>query len=89
MSMSTYVKGFMPGTEQHEKMSAVWHACVDAGIAPPPEVEHYFEDGPPDRRGMQVTIASHSWSGDMQDGIEVVLAELDPAVTVIRFINSY
>lgn len=93
MGMSTYVHGYGPPDERWRKMAAVWHACAEAGIDPPAEVEEYFEDGPPDRRGQEIHVPSTHWSPDDKgwpaEGIEVKVSDIPEGVEYIRFINSY
>lgn len=91
MGMSTYAYGFIPPDGEHAKMASVWHACVEAGVDIPDVVEDYFECVAPDPRGKQVELgkAVSDWQSDMQRGIEIDITKLDPAITTIRFVNSW
>jgi hypothetical protein len=91
MGMSTRVEGFRPPDGDWVKMKKVWDACENADIAPPPEVQDYFENRPPDPTGVVVDIseAVSEYNAEMQDGYEVDLSKLAKDVKVIRFVNSY
>lgn len=92
MSMSTYIVCFRAPDEKWEKMRAVYDSCRDLGVEPPSEVLEFFNDQPPDPRGVEIPFDGHEWTdpdGDSRDGIEVVIADLPPDLTHIRFVNSY
>lgn len=96
MGMSTHVVGFIPPDEGWKKMKAVWDTCALAGIDPPDEVSRFFQDMPPDDRGIEIERpelerlgAAREWSDDMCQGYEVDLSKLPPEVKFLRFFNSY
>jgi hypothetical protein len=89
MSMSTHVTGFVPPDETWLKMKAIWDACAEAGIAPPEEVEEFFDGEAPDPAGQEVDIPSSEWRDDSSEGIEITLADVPSRVKIIRFYNSW
>lgn len=92
MGMSTYVKGIVPPDERHLAMVAVWESCQAAEVDLPDEVEDYFDYGPPDPAGMEIDLegVSVEWSdGDMQQGLQINMADIPSQVKIIRFVNSY
>lgn len=94
MSMSTYVRGFVPPDETWTKMKAIWDACVAARIGAPDEVVLFFAYENPDPAGVvsEITMALTASSADGQDHWEVDLDALRkhyPNVKRIRFTNGY
>lgn len=100
MSMNTRLLGFKPADETFRKMRAAYVACHDAGVEPPDEVTAYFGGAPEesDDTGVRLTLAGaygapvdgvRRWRAEMQDGFEVDLRLLDPAIKVLRFVNSH
>lgn len=92
MGMSTHVVGFRPPDEKWQQMKAVWDACQAAHIAPPAEVEEFFQGEPPDDQGVEVRLdgqALREWTNEYASGYEVVVDKLPRDVTVIRFYNSW
>jgi hypothetical protein len=90
MGMSTHVVGFLPPDEDWRRKRAAWHACADAGVGPPKELEEFFGYEEPGEHGREVKIhdAISKWSRDGGAGYEVDLSRLPPEVKVIRFWNS-
>jgi hypothetical protein len=95
--MSTVVQGFRPPDEKFKKYAAIWRQCAEAGIAPPKEVEKFFEGEEPDPQGVEVDLPEGKdgclkpWrnsTGDAQ-GYEVDLKKLPKDVTVLRFYNGW
>lgn len=96
MGMSTHVVGIREPNEKWRQMKAVWDACEVAKIAPPPEVDEFFDSEPPDPAGVVLDLdygphnIARKWTdGDHREGTEITLAELPPNITKIRFFNSY
>lgn len=94
--MSTHVVGIREPNEKWLQMKAVWDACMAAKIDSPREVEDFFDGEAPDSDGVVIyldygthNIASEWTDNDHRQGIEIVLAELPPDITKIRFYNSY
>jgi hypothetical protein len=89
--MSTHVVGFMPPDEDYTRKAKAWHACKDAGVALPPELERLFEHGPPDPNGKVVPLglAACEWSNSYGTGFEVDVTKLPKGVRIIRFYNSW
>lgn len=95
MSMSTYVKGVRPADETWHRMKNVWDACKDAGVPVPGEVDRFFDGDDPDPAGVIIDLdenkhpAVRKWNDEYSSGLEVILSQLPPDVTVVRFINSW
>lgn len=89
MSMSTHVVGFRAPDNKWKRMKAVWDACNEANIPVPPEVDEFFGYEDPDLSGVTVELSYQSWSEGMREGVEVMMDELPPDLTSIRFYNSY
>jgi hypothetical protein len=97
MGHHAYVVGFKPPDEKWKKMKAAYEACKKAGVEPPNEVRHFFEDCAPDECGVTIdqevllkAKALREWDdGDMCSGFEVDITKLPEDVTVIRFVNSF
>lgn len=93
MGMSTHVAAVRPPDERWQAMKAVWDSCRAAGVEPPHEVYAFFDDEDPDPAGVVINLDQHTsvreWSDDTRAGYEVVLGQLPPEVTVLRFYNSW
>lgn len=93
MGMSTHVQGIRPADDRWRAMKSVWDSCKAAGVTPPAEVDLFFEGEDPDPAGVVIDLDRHAstreWSDEYRSGYEVVLSELPPEVTVIRFYNSW
>lgn len=92
--MSTHVVGFKDPDDRYLRLLAVWETCHAAGVRQPQEVLDFFGESAenrtgPDPTGVETSIPSHDWRQEMRQGLEVVLAELPPGVTKIRFYNSW
>lgn len=91
--MSTHVAGVRPPDERWQRMKAAYEACRAAGLTVPPEVTEFFDWDEPDPAGVVVNLDQHTsvreWSDDTRAGYEVVLGQLPPEVTVLRFYNSW
>ena len=95
MSVHTYVEGLRPPDEKWLKMKAVYDACEAADIDPPETVFEFFEEMPPDEKGVPVDLAEdqvwRSWSDRKhgREGIEVDVTKLPKDVTIVRFVQSW
>lgn len=92
MGMSTHVVGFKPADETWKKMKNVWYACKVAGVAPPLEVDRFFNGEAPDDAGVEVVLGKDclkEWNDEGRAGYEVDMAKLPAGVKIIRFYNSY
>jgi hypothetical protein len=88
--MTTYVVGIKPPNEEWKKMKAIYDSCENGDVIVPDEVDDYFNNEPPDEKGVIVELKEEEWSdGDMSTGIEVSLDTVPKGVKIIRFINSY
>lgn len=94
--MSTHVIGFSPPDETWQRMEAVWDACHAAGIDPPVAVSEFFDDEPPDtrgvlidQRGLEKCGAVKAWRDETREGYEVEIAKLPNNVKFIRMYNAY
>jgi uncharacterized protein YcnI len=98
MSMSTRVVGFRPPDEEWQRHKAVWDACQFAGVRVPDETNRFFMGTTPDPAGIEVELTrvssrsgwvANEYKGDMEEGYEVMVAEIPEGVTRIRFVNSW
>jgi len=98
-SPSLYVIGFRLPDEKWRKMKAVYDVCKQSGVDPPAEVEDFFDDNPPDDRGILVELDGRfgakgheccvEYKGDMEDGWEIDLSKVPKDLTHLRFVASY
>ena len=95
MGMSTNVKGFVsPDDPTYKKHVKVLIACSEAGIKEMPrETAEYFGDSYPEKylieEKLEVNVPATEYSGDMEDGYEIIVSEIPEGVHKIRFYNSY
>ncbi len=92
MGMSTHVALLRDRNDpEHQKKVAVLRSCVAAKIAPPEEIQEYFEDTCDEDLPLEVDFKPRRWRDQdgMREGFEVDLSELPPGVKTIRFYNSY
>lgn len=98
MGISNFVIGIRPPDEKFTQMSAVWHACTNAGIDVPDEVEAFFEGETPDPLGVRLNLTPGmtygatgvtEYSSEHESGFEVDIKNLPDDVTIIRFVQSY
>lgn len=93
MSMSTGVLGFKPADEKFYKMKEVFESCQELGIAPPDEVDDYFDGYGVEGDGVRVEIEEleccTEYKADMENGYEIDITKLPKDVKIIRFYNSY
>lgn len=92
MSMSTYVQGLKPKTEEYQKMLDILAACEEVNVKPPTEIVDFF-DGEICKEGIVTEIpkeAVREYADNYcREFFEVDLTKLPPDVTKIRFVNSY
>lgn len=95
MSMSTHVKGFIPGTDPtYQKHKKVLVACHEAGIEKLPiETADYFDSAFPDLclldEKLEVEIAVNEVHENGSAHYEVYLKDIPQGVEKIRFTNSW
>jgi hypothetical protein len=98
MSMSCFVKGFIPPDEKYQKMLKAYRACEAADVPVPESVTRFFNDEEPDPAGTEVSLsgskkyqsAVKEWHDDgMCTGYEVDLRKLPEDIKIIRFVNSW
>ena len=98
MSMSTHIVGFKPPDEKWKQMKAVRDACVAAGIEIPEDVDKFFDYCEPDDAGVVTDLdpkrlgnarAVRKWQDDSREGYEIIVAELDPNIKIIRVYTSW
>jgi hypothetical protein len=91
--MSTHVVGIRPPDDRWRKMKAIWDACDAAGIAPPSDVDRFFEYDKPDPMGVVIELDKHKCVAEYKDdarlGYDINLAALPPDVTVVRVYNAW
>lgn len=92
MSMSTYVQGLKPKTEEYQTKLDIYIACRKINVEPPREIVDFF-DGEICEEGIVTELpkeAVREYADDYcREFFEVDLAKLPPDVTKIRFVNSY
>ncbi len=88
MSTSYFIDAIKAPDETFTKMLAVYNACKAADIAPPDEVEDYF-DGEPDPTGVRIPITDSDnvkpIESDCYWGYSVKLSGLPKGTTHIQF----
>ncbi len=91
MGMSTYVMGFKPPEETRQRMTRIYDACTEGGIAIPDEVQRFFGYEDPDPSGVEVDLgeAVQEYRAEMREGYEIRVADIPDDVAIIRFFNSY
>jgi hypothetical protein len=94
MGMSSSLVGVRPPDAKWLAMKAAWEACEKAGVAPPTEVEEFFNGEKPDPLGVVIGLQQSSAvreyaPHDAAEGYEVDLTKLPKDVTVLRFWNSW
>lgn len=95
MGMSTHVYGIKPPDDTWRRMKAVYEACEDAGILPPPEVDQFFDHEKPDDKGVIVGLdcpaheAVTEYSDNSREGYEIDLSKLPKDIKIVRFLNSW
>lgn len=92
MSMSTYIQGLKPKTEEYEKKLNIYKSCKELNISAPQEILDFF-DGEVCEDGIITEIpkeAIKEYSDDYcREFFEIDLKKLPKDVTRIRFVNSY
>lgn len=92
MSMSAYIQGLKPKTEEYEKKLNIYKSCKELNISVPQEILDFF-DGEVCEEGIITEIpkeAIREYADDCcRDFFEVDLTNLPKDVTKIRFVNSY
>lgn len=92
MSMSTYIQGLKPKTEEYEKKLNIYKSCKELNISVPQEILDFF-DGEVCEEGIITEIpkeAIREYADDCcRDFFEVDLTKILKDVTKIRFVNSY
>jgi len=93
MSVSYYVKGLKPITEDYQKRLQVYNNCKELGIYPPDEIIKYFEnDTEPCDEGIIVYLKADVvkvGSDTYSRYYDVDLSKLPEGVTKVRFQISY
>jgi hypothetical protein len=101
--MRSYLEGVRPQDKRWLRMKNAYESCMAAGVAVPQDVLDYFdfdsyeeeyitEEGPaePLADGHKIHCDAITRHGEeMQDGFIVDLRKLDPAIKILRFVNSY
>jgi hypothetical protein len=72
-------------------MKNVWDACKRARIEVPLEVQAFFNDEPPDPKGVRISLAdcTTQWKAPEAEGYEVDLTQVPSNVKFIRFYRSW
>lgn len=93
MGMNTTVYGIVPPDDIWKLMKKVVDACDAVGIEWPDEVSDFFNDEPPDEKGVIVDIENTpgviEYNSEMCNGFEVDITKLDPNIKIVRFVNSW
>lgn len=92
MSMSTYVQGLKPKTEEYEKKLNIYKSCEELNVSVPKEILDFF-DGDVCEEGIITEIpkgAIKEYADDYcREFFEVDLTKLPKDIKKIRFVNSY
>lgn len=93
MSMSAYVKGLKPITEDYKKRLEIYKSCKELKISPPEEIRKYFEDDiEPCDEGIIVDLKRdvvRESCDDYREFYDVDVTKLPEGVTKVRFVISY
>lgn len=103
MSMSTYIKAFIPDTDlEFQRHKQVFLVCLNMEVSLPHETAEYFDyfDGVPidnspldDKLEFDIrkSAALSKWNDehDNAEGYEIDLTKLPKGITKIRFYNSW
>lgn len=90
MSMSTYVQGLKPKTEEYQTILDIYTACRKINVEPPREIVDFF-DGEICEEGIITELPKESvreYTDECRAFFEVDLKKLPPDVSKIRFVNS-
>ena len=88
MSLSIEIVGFMEPTDDYERKRAAYHACDDAGIPIPDELEAFFQHETPSREGMVVDISGAVVGRPLYEGAKIYLSKLPEGVVRIDVVAS-
>jgi len=89
-----HIEGIREPDDRWRQMKAIYDACRAAGVAPPDEVEEFFNQEAPDEAGIKVWLSggadqiTREWKSDTDYGLEFDVADLPPQITKIRFYLS-
>lgn len=95
MSMSVYIKGLRPVTNEYIKKLEIYEACNELDITPPEELSEYFDyDEHPCEDGILIDIPGDFIEHDTSfhhasEYYDVDLTKLPDGVTKLRFVMSY
>jgi hypothetical protein len=103
MGMSMYVEGIKLPDEDFKKMLAAYHACEEAGIPIPKEINDFFEGETPDELGVVVQLGSEYgdygdernhlcceiFSENGHNGYIIDVSKIPEDIKFIRFVISY
>lgn len=95
MSMSAYVWGLKPVTEDYKKRLEIYKTCRELKINPPEEIRKYFEDdGEPCDEGIIVRLKDNvvresSDANYCREYYDVDLSKLPEGISKVRFVISY
>jgi hypothetical protein len=89
--MSTHIYGFRPPDEEWKKKKEAFDACQRAGVDPPEDLWHFFNNEDPDDAGVQVDIkdAVEEYHDSSSMGFQVDLEKLPKGIRYVRFVNSW
>lgn len=95
MGMDLSVSGIIPADDDYRKKLAAYHACEEAGVPIPKELETFFKDGPPDEKGMEVYAfdtdpISKQFKAAVEScksewGYDIDLSKLPKEIKILRF----
>lgn len=89
MSMSSHVVGIIPADSKFKEYKLIYDSCLKNNIAIPKEVEEFFNDEPPDEKGVLIDLEVTNWSSESSEGFELDVNSIPKDVKIIRFFNSY
>lgn len=95
MSMSIYVQGLKPITEDYNKRLQIYKSCRELKISPPEEIREYFEnDSEPCDDGIIVrlkndVVKESTDANYCREYYDVDLSKLPEGVSKVRVVVSY
>lgn len=89
--MSVHVYAITPADEKWHKMKAIYDACKNVDIEPPPEVDEFFNGEPPDDNGVveEIDHLLHKENANGHDSFLLDIDDLPNDATALRIEVHY
>lgn len=89
--MDAIMQAIVSADDKYQSMYAIYQACLDAGINPPPEVVEFFGSSEPSPDGLIIDLSARRvCDGDAgYEYLEVSIADLPPGTKAIRAFVTY